>query len=349
MTDAAMNDDCAHAEPPGCGAAARRRAPRRRPPGLLADAGAQRRGRDRKAGYGYVVRLADAGDRFAALGPRRLVERAGAVRPALVGGAGRRPPPLRPAEDRDPGGARHRRADRRRPVRVRRRAAVHALHRPPPGAPRRRWAASRSCWRRWPSTLFVTRYEHRKATRARQRAAAAPTPATPSPTSTRRGRWSPRSSPSGPASPGRTAWRRCCSSRLIGHAAWEVFRDNVPVLIDAAMLDPASVAELAGSLAARRLVHRVRSRGVRRAVELDLHLEVAPEMSVAEAHGLARQIERGSEGKVSGGFRRNHPHRTETRNRRCTNDDEHLETQPELGLRRLDTPGHTDKIPAALN
>src|SRR5262249_15517318 len=28
---------------------------------------------------------------------------------------------------------------------------------------------------------------------------------------------------------------------LIGHVAWEVFRDNVPVLIDAAMLDPARV------------------------------------------------------------------------------------------------------------
>jgi cation diffusion facilitator family transporter len=78
---------------------------------------------------------------------------------------------------------------------------------------------------------------------------------------------------------------------LIGHAAWEVFRDNVPVLIDVAMLDPAGVEALAGSLAGRGSVHRVRSRGVRSAVELDLHLEVAPDMSVVEAHRLARQIE----------------------------------------------------------
>jgi cation diffusion facilitator family transporter len=77
---------------------------------------------------------------------------------------------------------------------------------------------------------------------------------------------------------------------LIGHAAWEVFRDNVPVLIDAAMLDPTSVAAFAGSLARGGSIHRVRSRGVRGAVELDLHLEVAPEMSVVEAHSLARQI-----------------------------------------------------------
>jgi cation diffusion facilitator family transporter len=79
---------------------------------------------------------------------------------------------------------------------------------------------------------------------------------------------------------------------LIGQAAWKVFRDNIPVLIDAAQLDPAGVAELARSVEGVDDVHRVRSRGMRRAVELDLHLEVAPDMSVADAHNLAQQIER---------------------------------------------------------
>ncbi|HEY7370864.1 MAG TPA: cation diffusion facilitator family transporter [Polyangia bacterium] len=77
---------------------------------------------------------------------------------------------------------------------------------------------------------------------------------------------------------------------LIGHAAWEVFRENIPVLIDAAILDAQAVAAVAGPLARGGSVHRVRSRGVRSAVELDLHLEVAPDMSVEEAHRLARQI-----------------------------------------------------------
>jgi cation diffusion facilitator family transporter len=79
---------------------------------------------------------------------------------------------------------------------------------------------------------------------------------------------------------------------LIGHAAWKVFRDNVPVLIDAARLDPAGVAELARSVSGVSDVHRVRSRGMKRAVELDLHLEVAPDMSVVDAHKLAQKIER---------------------------------------------------------
>ncbi len=79
---------------------------------------------------------------------------------------------------------------------------------------------------------------------------------------------------------------------LIGQAAWAVFRDNIPVLIDAARLDPAGVVELARSVEGVSDVHRVRSRGMRRAVELDLHLEVAPEMNVVDAHELAQQIER---------------------------------------------------------
>jgi cation diffusion facilitator family transporter len=81
---------------------------------------------------------------------------------------------------------------------------------------------------------------------------------------------------------------------LVGHAAWAVFRDNVPVLMDAARLDPEGVASLARSVVAEAGagdVHRVRSRGMRSAVELDLHLEVAPEMSVADAHQLAKRIE----------------------------------------------------------
>ena len=77
---------------------------------------------------------------------------------------------------------------------------------------------------------------------------------------------------------------------LIGHAAWEVFRDNVPVLIDAAMLDAGSVATCAAAVARGGSIHRVRSRGVRGAIELDLHLEVEPQTSVVEAHSLARQI-----------------------------------------------------------
>jgi len=78
---------------------------------------------------------------------------------------------------------------------------------------------------------------------------------------------------------------------LVGRAAWLVFRENVPVLLDAATLDPAGIIDLAGRVAGVENVHRVRSRGMRSAVELDLHMQVAPDTSVIEAHRLASRIE----------------------------------------------------------
>jgi len=78
---------------------------------------------------------------------------------------------------------------------------------------------------------------------------------------------------------------------LVSHVAWEVFHDNVPILIDAAVLDPSGVIDVARGMAGVRDVHRVRSRGVHHAVELDMHLQVGPEMSLREAHALSREIE----------------------------------------------------------
>ena len=81
---------------------------------------------------------------------------------------------------------------------------------------------------------------------------------------------------------------------MVGRAAWIVFRDNVPTLIDAAVLDPKRVAHLAGTVseACDVDVGRVRSRGLRNAVQLDLHVAVDPSMSVLDAHLLATKIEK---------------------------------------------------------
>lgn len=78
---------------------------------------------------------------------------------------------------------------------------------------------------------------------------------------------------------------------MVGRAAWTVFRDNVPTLIDAAVLDPHLVADLATGVTGDHKVDRVRTRGMRNAVQMDLHVAVDPSMSVHEAHQLAKKIE----------------------------------------------------------
>lgn len=78
---------------------------------------------------------------------------------------------------------------------------------------------------------------------------------------------------------------------LVSHVAWDVFHENVPILIDRAVLDAEAVTAVARAVPGVTDVHRVRSRGLRHAVELDLHLQVPAETSVREAHALGRLIE----------------------------------------------------------
>ena len=78
---------------------------------------------------------------------------------------------------------------------------------------------------------------------------------------------------------------------LVGRAAWVVFRDNVPMLLDAAVIDPARVAQVTGRDACVEQVTRVRSRGSRSAAQLELDVHVDPAMTIADAHLLATRIE----------------------------------------------------------
>ncbi len=78
---------------------------------------------------------------------------------------------------------------------------------------------------------------------------------------------------------------------MVGRAAWNVFRDNVPTLIDAAVLDSRRVAAIALAVPGVDTVSRVRSRGLPNAVHLDLHILVDPQMTVQAAHQLAGRIE----------------------------------------------------------
>jgi len=78
---------------------------------------------------------------------------------------------------------------------------------------------------------------------------------------------------------------------MVGRVAWEVFRENVPSLLDVAVLDPTRVREIGGAIDGVRGIHRVRSRGTHWAVELDLHMQVAADMKVKDAHLVACQVE----------------------------------------------------------
>jgi cation diffusion facilitator family transporter len=77
---------------------------------------------------------------------------------------------------------------------------------------------------------------------------------------------------------------------IIGRVGWSVLRDNVPVLLDAAPLDPEPIRAIVLGIAGVVGCHQVRSRGSPRAMYLDLHIQVDPAMTVLEGHALGHRV-----------------------------------------------------------
>src|SRR5207247_9190132 len=73
-------------------------------------------------------------------------------------------------------------------------------------------------------------------------------------------------------------------------AGWRVLRENLAILVDAAVVAPEQVLALAKGVPGVRSVHRVRSRGIRGRAHVDLHLLVDPELSVRAAHAIAHKV-----------------------------------------------------------
>lgn len=77
---------------------------------------------------------------------------------------------------------------------------------------------------------------------------------------------------------------------FIGMAAYRVLRKAMDVVVDAAYLDARTVCELVEELDEVRSCHYVRSRGMPGNVHLDLHVTLAPEMTLSTAGDVMLQI-----------------------------------------------------------
>jgi cation diffusion facilitator family transporter len=71
---------------------------------------------------------------------------------------------------------------------------------------------------------------------------------------------------------------------FIGRAAWLVLKDALVTLSDAARLDPAEVVRVACTVPGVVSAHKVRSRGTLAWVHVDLHIQLDPETTLADAH-----------------------------------------------------------------
>jgi cation diffusion facilitator family transporter len=81
-------------------------------------------------------------------------------------------------------------------------------------------------------------------------------------------------------------------SGFIAHAGYEIIKDSSDVLCDtAAILDVKKISDIVLSVEGVRTCHKIRSRGRRDDVHIDLHVQVHPDMHVDNAHKISYVIE----------------------------------------------------------
>lgn len=79
---------------------------------------------------------------------------------------------------------------------------------------------------------------------------------------------------------------------LIVKIGLDIVRENSPTLLDRAAVDEQLVADIVGRVPGVESFHRIRSRGPADAGALDLHIRVAPELTMQQANAIADEVRR---------------------------------------------------------
>lgn len=78
---------------------------------------------------------------------------------------------------------------------------------------------------------------------------------------------------------------------IIFKAGLTIIMDHLGTLVDAAILDPGFVEKLVLEVPGVTSCHKIRSRGMRDHIFLDLHIQVPGALSIEEAHRISYQVE----------------------------------------------------------
>ena len=82
-------------------------------------------------------------------------------------------------------------------------------------------------------------------------------------------------------------------SLMIFYAAYNVFKENINILIDVKIVDDKEVKNLVMTeYPCVKEMHKIRSRGTKNNIFMDMHIQVDPKMTVEESHRLMHNIER---------------------------------------------------------
>lgn len=79
---------------------------------------------------------------------------------------------------------------------------------------------------------------------------------------------------------------------VIAKIGMDTVRENVPALVDSAPLSEENIGEIVASVQGVESYHRIRSRGPSDHVAIDLHVRVAPSLSMLDANAIADEVRR---------------------------------------------------------
>jgi cation diffusion facilitator family transporter len=79
---------------------------------------------------------------------------------------------------------------------------------------------------------------------------------------------------------------------VIAKIGVDILRENLPVLVDRAPVDPRDIAQVVGNVGGVESFHRVRSRGAASSAAVDLHVRLSPDKTVQEADAIGSEIRR---------------------------------------------------------
>lgn len=79
---------------------------------------------------------------------------------------------------------------------------------------------------------------------------------------------------------------------VIAKIGVDTVRENIPALVDRAPLDAGQIGAIVAAVRGVESYHRIRSRGPIDKVAIDLHVRVAPNLSVQEANAIADEVRR---------------------------------------------------------
>jgi cation diffusion facilitator family transporter len=79
---------------------------------------------------------------------------------------------------------------------------------------------------------------------------------------------------------------------VIAKIGVDTIRENIPALVDRAPLDAEKIGRIVASVQGVESYHRIRSRGPADSVAIDLHVRVAPQLSMQDANAIADEVRR---------------------------------------------------------